>query len=792
MKSRGLIFLLFFTLPFFYCYSFIKKYPDKVTISGYVYGVGKESLVNATVQVASLNRGTQTNLYGFFSITVPQTKELELSFSYLGYQTQKVRLDASKNQQITIDLEVKPTDLKEVLVRVEQQGRVSESERMSVVSLPISQLKDIPALLGEKDVMKVLQLMPGVQKGREGTSGLYVRGGGPDQNLLLLDDAVVYNANHLFGFFSVFNGDALKSVEMTKGGFPARFGGRLSSVVEMQMKEGNKEKVHGEVGLGFLSSRLTLEGPLKKNVSSFLISARRSYADALLKPLVGSDFPTLYFYDLNMKINYSFGQKNRVYLSGYFGRDVFDFKELAKQSNTQLSSGFNWGNSTATFRWNHLFSEKIFSNTSLIFTNYNFKVFSEEITDKSLYSLQYSSGIRDFTLKSDIDYLPSSQHTLRTGLMLTAHRFTPSAVVLKDTRIDTSGIKTTFTDAIETAVYAEDTWRMNDKMTINGGLRLSNFNVTSKHYVNLEPRISGSYKLHDDFAIKASYARMNQYIHLLSNSGLGLPTDLWVSATERIPPQTSQQVAIGIAKDFTPKNLSLTVEAYYKKMNNIVGYKEGASFLILDFGPDAKKMSEVDWQDNVITGQGKAYGIEVMLQRKTGRLSGWIAYTLSQVKHQFDEVNGGQEFAPRYDRRHDLSLVGIYKLNPKITLSATWVYGTGNNLTVPIADARVSGYSNTNYEVLNGQVNVQYYGMQNSFQAAAYHRLDLGIKFHKQKKRGERTWEIGVYNAYNRVNPFYYQSQKAYDASTQQTGETKLYRKGLFPILPSISYNFKF
>jgi outer membrane receptor for ferrienterochelin and colicin len=780
MKSL-LLFLFFITLS-------LVGFAQKVTISGYVRERGsKESLVNVSVVIPALKVGTQTNLYGFFSITIQQTAELEVVFSSSGYQLQKTTLKATQNQRIEIEMAVKSIDLNEVIIS-ERQERVSENEQMSVISLPVSQVKNIPALLGEKDVMKALQLMPGVQKGREGTAGLYVRGGGPDQNLLILDDAVVYNANHLFGFFSVFNGDALKSIELTKGGFPARFGGRLSSVVEMQMKEGNKEKFHGEAGIGLLSSRLTLEGPLKKGVSSYLISARRSYADAILRPLSGGSFPTLYFYDLNMKVNYEFGQKNRLYLSGYFGRDVFDFKSKSFDRTSENNDGFNWGNATTTLRWNHLFSEKIFNNTSLIFTNYNFKVYNEETTDKGNYLLQYSSGIRDFTFKSDFDFLPSAQHSIRMGLILTAHRFTPSAIVLKDTRIDLNNTKSTFTDAVETAIYVEDVWRANEKLSMNAGLRLSNFNVKSKSYFNLEPRFSGSYKINEDLAIKASYARMNQYIHLLSNSGLGLPTDLWVPATDRIAPQTSGQFAVGIAKDFTKKNLSLTVEGFYKNMNNIIDYKEGANFLLLDLGPDAQKLSEIDWQDNVTSGKGRAYGIEVMLQRKVGRLSGWVGYTLSRIIHQFDEINKGQEFAPRYDRRHDLSIVGIYQLNSKITLSTTWVYGTGNNITIPIAQSRVNGYSND----LNGRVKVQYYGERNAFQAAPYHRLDVAVKFHKQKKRGERTWEVGVYNAYNRINPFYYQSRQSYDFTTQTSGDTKLYRRGLFPAVPSVSYNFKF
>ena len=767
----------------------LSTFAQKITLSGYVREQGsKESLSNVSVMIPTLKVGTQTNNYGFFSLTIPASKEVEITFSSLGYQVQKRTVKATENQQFEIEISVKSTDLKEVVVSSERQEKVSESEQMSTVSLSINQIKDIPAILGEKDVMKALQLMPGVQKGREGTSGLYVRGGGPDQNLLILDDAVVYNANHLFGFFSTFNGDALKSVEMTKGGFPARFGGRLSSVVEMQMKEGNKEKFHGEAGIGLLSSRLTLEGPLKKGVSSYLFSGRRSYADFVMKPLV-KNAPSLYFYDLNMKVNYDLGQKNRIYLSGYFGRDVFDFEQNSQSRGTTGNSGFNWGNATTTLRWNHLFNEKLFNNTSLIFTNYNFQVYNEQSSDKGDYSLKYSSGIRDFTFKTDFDFLPNTQHSIRTGIMATAHRFTPSAVVLTDTRLDTTGRNITYTDAIETAIYAEDIWRVNDKLSMNAGLRLSNFNVNGKSYFNLEPRFSGAYRISNDLAIKASYARMNQYIHLLSNSGLGLPTDLWVPSTERIAPQTSEQVAIGIAKDFTDRNLSFTVEGYYKTMKNIIGYKEGANFILLDLGPDAKKTSEVDWQDNVTSGQGKAYGVEMMLQRKTGRLTGWVGYTLSWIKHQFDEINGGKEFAPKFDRRHDLSIVATYKLKPKITLSATFVYGTGNNLTIPIATSYGNGFSNGLNQF---GTKVQYYGEYNSFQAAAYHRLDLGIKFHKQKRRGVRTWEIGVYNAYNRINPFYYQSQQGYDFATQQNTDSKLYRKGLFPIVPSVTYNFKF
>lgn len=763
-------------------------FAQKITISGFVREKGsQEILPYVSVRVPALNIGTSANAYGFFSLTIPSKEQLDLEISQVGYQVNTIRVSAQRSQQITVELSIKNVVLEEVKVNSSQQEKLSEQTQMSLISLPVTQVKAVPAFLGEKDVLKTLQLFPGIQKGREGSTGLYVRGGGPDQNLLILDDATVYNANHLFGFFSVFNGDALKSIEMTKGGFPARYGGRLSSVIDMQMKEGNKEKLAGEFGIGLLSSRLTLEGPLKKEKASFLIAARRTYADALLRPISGGEFPNMYFYDLNMKVNYDLGSRDKLYLSGYLGRDAFSSKEQNYNYATQNDNGFNWGNTTTTLRWNHLFNEKLFSNTSLIFTNFDFKVFNTEESNKGLFSYQYESGIRDFSLKTDFDYLPSYQHSIKAGFLLTAHRFSPKALVLKDTRVDTSSVQSTQINALESAVYVEDLWRITEKLSINAGLRLSHFSVNQKNYLNLEPRFSAAYKLPNDAAIKASFARMNQYIHLLSNSGLGLPTDLWVSATDRVPPQTSQQVALGYVKDFSEKNFSLSIEGYFKQMNNIIGYKQGASFLLLDVGPDPQKINSIDWQENVTSGQGKAYGLELMLQRKTGRLTGWIAYTLSKVTHQFAELNDGKEFLPRYDRRHDISIVGIYQLKPMVTVSATWVYGSGNHLSVPIAEGNFNGLDHTG---ITSQISL--YDSQNAFQAAAYHRLDLAMKFSKKKKHGERAWEIGVYNAYNRVNPFYYQINQVYDASTRQLGDSKLYRKGLFPIVPSITYSFKF
>ncbi|NID12490.1 TonB-dependent receptor [Fibrivirga algicola] len=804
-------------------YSQPKSSASTVTISGYVREAGsQEALIGVNVYRtgAATGRswsGTTTNTYGFYSLTIPAQDSLQLTYSIVGYDTQRLTLGAQKSQTLNVLL-TSGRLLNEVVVSEKrQQDRVSDSPQMSQIDLPIAQIKKIPALLGEKDVLKVLQLMPGVQKGSEGQSGLYVRGGGPDQNLIVLDDAVVYNASHLFGFFSVFNGDALKSVELTKGGFPARFGGRLSSVIDLNMKDGNKEKLHGEGGLGLIASRLTLEGPLTKKKTgpgstSFLVSGRRTYLDVLAAPLIAaeSDGKTsagYYFYDFNAKVNTELGLKDKLYLSGYFGRDRFyaDDRSSARQS-TKI--GIGWGNATGTLRWNHLFSDKVFGNASLIFSNYDFSISADEKETfdnrTNEFNLRYTSGIRDFGLKYDLDIYPNPQHSLKVGIQATAHRFTPSAVVLQNTDINENRFDVEKIDVLESGIYAEDTWKPNDRWRVNGGLRLSTFLNDKVTYVRPEPRLSAAYIIKPDLSVKASYALMNQYVHLLSNTGIGLPTDLWVPTTDRVRPQQSQQVAVGIAKDFTERGLTLTVEGYYKRMDNIINYKEGASFLLID---DPTSAERVRWEDNVTAGRGWSYGAEVLLQKKVGRFSGWIGYTLSWTQWQFADLNGGQPFFPRYDRRHDLSLVGIYELSPRITLSSTWVYGTGQSLTMPQATYAAYEQGNANFfNSSSGQVplinqlfgyyrTVQDYGPKNSFRAEPYHRFDVSIQLHKKMKRHERTWEFSAYNAYNRRNPFFYQLNNVYEPGVNgQPGSTRtvLNRYSVFPIVPSVSYNFKF
>lgn len=774
---------------------------ENVTISGFVREMGShERLPGVNVYIENSSHGTASNTYGFYSLTLPKGDSVWVSFSFVGYTRQRLRLSTSRSIRLNVDLEPF-NQLEQITVSgTRDTEKISESVQMSRIDVPIAQIKKIPTFFGEKDVIRVLQLLPGVQKGTEGQTGLYVRGGGPDQNLIILDDAVVYNANHLFGFFSVFNADALKSIELTKGGFPARYGGRLSSVIDINMKEGAKDKLHGEGGIGLLSSRLTLEGPLsKKRKSSFLISGRRTYLDVIgslarsLRRNTSSNSPKsgYYFYDLNTKLNYDLGEKDKIYLSGYFGQDRFyvSQNEETKRSN----SGLNWGNATATARWNHLFNQKLFANTSLIYSNFRFNIFTDQ-TDidvnkkESEISLKYSSSIRDYSFKTDFDFYPNTHHSIRFGALLTSHQFIPSAFVVRgDFSEEEFKIKAKTINSLEGGLYIEDTWQATDRLKVNGGLRLSTFQTTSKTYVRPEPRIATAFRLAQDFSVKASYSVMNQYVHLLSNTGLGLPTDLWVPTTDKIAPQQSKQFAAGLAKDLENPMLTVTLEGYHKTMGNIISYKEGASFLSVN----SDESNEIKWEDNVTSGKGWSYGLEAMVQRKTGKLSGWVGYTLSWTKWKFPELNFGKTFYPRYDRRHDISVVGIYELSKRITLSATWVYGSGNALSVPISKfaANGSGTAPINgYFPVETNLNHSEYGEKNGFRAEPFHRLDLAIQFHKKKRWHERTWEIGVYNAYNRRNPFYY----AISPSKNNPGVTTLSRVSLFPFLPSFSYNFKF
>ncbi len=755
------------------------------TISGFVRELkSDETLPGANITVVKLKKQFQANNYGFYSITLPQG-EYDFRTSVAGYQL----LDTIINVNRNIDLDFRlysQNQLNEIIVTSSAKQNIAEQIAMSTIEIPIQQIKEIPAILGEKDVFKVIKLLPGIQKGTEGSSGFYVRGGGPDQNLIILDDAVVYNANHLFGFFSLFNGDALKSVELIKGGFPARFGERLSSVLNLNMKDGNKKEIHGEAGFGLLSARLTLEGPIKKDKSSFLISGRRTYADIFVQPFLEKGQSSgYYFYDLNTKFQADINDKNRIFISGYFGNDKL-YAKYKYEKNDSETANFKWGNATSTFRWNNILSKKLFANTTLIFSRYKLQNFYEEQYPDGIYSSTYNSSIRDFSLKYDVDYFENSNHTFKFGVKSTAHRFVPNAYIVKDPDVAFQQNDVQKYDSYEGNIYAEDEWKLSSKIGLDIGVRASTFNADGANYTYAEPRFSARYLINATTAIKTSYSVMHQFLHLLSSTGVGFPTDLWVPSTKRTTPEVSNQIAIGFSKEVSDKALQFSVEAYYKTLNNILSYKEGASFFDIDIPDDATK--KINYEDNIISGKGNSKGIEFFLQKKTGKLNGWIGYTLSETLHQFAEINNGEFFNPRQDRRHDFSIVALYQFSPKIKLNVSFVFSSGNPVNIPRNTYYASNNTNLNGQVYgyNSTNRVTNYGNRGSFRSESYHRADLGIQFYKKKKRVERTFEVGVYNVYSRLNPFYY------DVNTDNNGKTSLYKIALFPIIPSVSWSYKF
>jgi len=750
---------------------------QKFTISGYVRGADNtEDLPSVSIYVPKLAAGTISNDYGFYSLTLPQGT-YEVVISYIGYETITKTIDLKDNLLLNVDLDMNTENLAEVVVEGDRAVNESKVAQMSIVSIKPSEIKDIPAVLGEKDVLKALQLMPGIQGGSEGSAGIFVRGGTPDQNLIILDDAPVYNSNHLFGIFSVFNGDAIKSVETYKGGFPARFGGRLSSVLKIDMKNGNKNKLSGKVKIGIISSSLVLEGPIKKGKTSFVFSGRRTYADLLSKPFQPDDLKLGYhFADLNFKIHHIVNDKNSIYWSNYFGQDKFNSED--KGDSDDIKTEMFWGNITSTLRWNHQFNDKFFSNLSLIYSNYGFNIKLDDKFKDEIFKFKTSSSINDYGLKGDFNYYPTPSHSVRFGFASTYHNFIPKQSKIRETGKSNVDLKQEI-KSLESAVYIEDNWKISNSLSFLPGIRVSHFNHKAASYLNLEPRASLAWNIKPDLALKASYAKMNQVIHLLTNSGLGLPTDLWVSSTDQIKPQKSEQFALGLAKDFIDEGYSFTAEAYYKKLDDVIGYKEGASFLILE---DLESGKEVDWENNITTGEGWAYGSEFLFRKNTGKLTGWLGYTLSWSERQFDEINQGKKFFSKYDRRHDISLVGIYKPHKRITLSGTWVFSTGNNFNLPDKQSipNTLGFPVTVSPIIS---NTNAFSEErNNFRGESYHRLDLGVQFHKELRGSrKRTWGFSMYNTYGRKNPFFYFA----DGS-------KLKKVSVLQFVPAINYTYKF
>ncbi len=777
------------------------------TISGYIEdAASSEKLISAALLEARSKAGVVSNTYGFYSLTLP-AGAVELTASYVGYKPIQLDFNLRKDTVVTFKL-AEGDEIRTVEISAKKQNRIENRVQMSQVVVPIEQIKKIPALLGEVDVLKALQLLPGVQGGTEGTNGLYVRGGSPDQNLILLDGTPVYNASHLGGFFSVFNGDAVKNVTLTKGGFPARYGGRLSSVIEIDMKEGNMKEFHGEGGIGIVASRLTLEGPILKDKVSFMISARRTYLDVIVKPFLPTTQVTdkksaktgtqditlaLYFYDLNAKINWKINDKHRLFLSAYNGLDIF--KNGIKRTETNgnyntTSNGIDWGNLTTNFRWNYLISNKLFANTTLISSRYGFSTdFSSESrrdTAIKLRSAKYNSGINDLGIRTDLDFVPNPMHRIRFGVGATQHIYTPGVLQfeLQDKlgKIDTT-VGSAVTKSLESWVYVEDELNLG-ALKVNGGFHASAFSVEGKTYSSIQPRLSANYLLKNDWAIKASFATMQQYINLLTNENIGLPTDLWVPSTAKIQPQQSQQIAIGTAK--TIKNeYEFSVEAYYKTMNNVISYREGANFLGV----------QTAWEDKIVQGKGKAYGLEFFIQKKEGKTTGWIGYTISRNYRQFDAINSGIEYPFKYDRRHDISVVVSHEFSKRFSLTGSWVYGTGNSITLATNDFPLIVRNNTNINRDSRTlVEVATVGEKNAYRMPAYHRLDVNLEFIKKKKRFTRKWSVGAYNAYSRANPFYIiRDEIDITKPDGSKGTQAVFRQiSLFPIIPSITYGFKF
>ncbi|MBI3135365.1 MAG: TonB-dependent receptor [Bacteroidetes bacterium] len=766
----------------------------KYTVSGYVKDAETgEALIGARVFVPALSVGAIANTYGFYSLTLPQGVH-EVVFSFVGKEPSKMQVTLDAN--VSLNLELKPAGmLSEVLVTGEVKQH--ESTEMSTTELPMSKVKSLPVLLGEIDVIKTAQLLPGIKAGSEGSSGIYVRGGGPDQNLILLDGVPIYNANHLFGFFSVFNADAINNVKIVKGGFPAEYGGRISSVIDIRMKEGDMKKLHGEGSVGIISSKLMLNGPIIKDKTSFMISARRTYIDLLAKPFIklanakntGNDKVTggYYFYDVNAKINHIINDKNRIYFSAYLGDDKFyvnstyDYVDNAKTYYEESNGGLSWGNKIMALRWNHQFSPKLFANTTLNFSDYRFKtgfgmtVYEDgkKDTPDQNYSFDYLSGITDWGGNVHFSYYPNPNHKVEFGVGEIYHTFKPGVNQFK---YDNNGATTDTvfggkrTYAHEFYGFIQDDFKISKRIMANLGVHFSNFIVRDKYYNALQPRAAFNFLLDEKSSLKVSYSHMAQYLHLLTNTTIGLPTDLWVPATDTIPFQIGDQYAVGYTRELKA-GYRIGAEAYYKQMNNLIEYKEGASFF------DTSN----DWEKLVEVGKGYSYGLEVLFEKRTGKTTGWIGYTLSWTNRQFDNLNNGNIFPYRYDSRHNISVVVTHKFNDKIDIGVVWVYATGNAVTLALQQYNAledQNYFSSTVEHVDGR---------NNYRMPSYHRLDIGVNIHKEKKWGQATWSFGLYNAYNRQNPFYLEF-----GYLKNSDKKVLKQVSLFPIIPSINYSFKF
>lgn len=774
---------------------------EKYTISGYIKDAENgESIIGATIYVPELGKGAITNIYGFYSLSLPPGV-YEVQFSYIGHETQQQTIAFDRDQTIDLELPVKPVQMDEVVVKGEREDQNVTEVKMSTEKLKIRQIETIPALLGEVDVVRGVQLLPGIQSAGEGTTGVLVRGGSADQTLIQMDEATVFNPSHFMGFFSVFNPDAIKDLEIYKGGIPAKYGGRLSSIMDVRMKEGNKKKFAASGGIGMISSRLTVEAPIVKDKSSFIISGRRTYADLFAKFSRDTSVRKnkLFFYDLNSKINYTFNDKNKLFVSGYFGRDVFDFDDEFR---------LEWGNKTATVRWNHLFSNRLFLNTTVLYSKFDYLIDIDDPTE----SFKWTSGLQETSGKLDFTFFANPNNQLDFGYHAIYHKFSPADIrPTKKSLIGAFKIDDQY--ALEHAWYVGNQHKISDKLTVDYGLRYSLFQnfgpadvfvyqdpnnrvreqITDtvryngreliKSQGGLEPRIAARYMLNSTSSIKASYNRTRQYLQIASNSTAGLPIDRWVPSDSYIKPQIGDQVAVGYFRNFSKNRFEFSVEAYYKKMYNQIDFKDGAELLLTK-----------NIETEILAGKAWSYGLEFLIKKNVGNTTGWIGYTLSRTRRQIPGINGGKAYSPRYDRTHDVSVVLSHKLNDRITLSGNWVYTTGSAVSRPKGKYEFEGHTVAYYDPLD----------RNGARMPDYHRMDLSITIESKKnktRRWQSSWNFSIYNAYMKKNPWSIEYKDVINGNPSinetdnvvvQTRDFRPVSTILFRIVPSITYNFKF
>ncbi|NDV57205.1 TonB-dependent receptor [Bacteroides sp. 519] len=777
----------------------------KFTVSGYVTDqTSSETLIGVNILDKLRFRGTSTNPYGYYTITLPEG-DTELHFSYLGYNTRQFSFKLNKDTLLNIQMNT-DNELEEVVILSDKVEAGINAIHTGAIDIPMTQIKNTPVILGESDVMKTIQSMPGVQAGVDGSAGLYVRGGSPDQNLILLDGVPIYNVDHLLGFFSVFTPEAIKKVTLFKSSFPARFGGRLSSVIDVRTNDGDMNKYHGSLSIGLLTSRFNLEGPIVKDKTSFNISLRRTYFDLVSRPFMNEDVDVgYYFYDINAKVNHKFSDKDRLFFSFYHGNDylVSDFSdEWGSDTNLTYSKDkgtARWGNLVAALRWNHIINNKLFSNTTLAFNRYHLNIDTKSTTkyknNQATYHTKYDSGIHDLSLQTDFDYTPSPKHHIKFGGGYLFHNFKPETINTKISLVE-DGLKedTLFRAnsnsqlyAHELSLYAEDNINLSPKLRTNIGLHASAFFVQGKAYFSLQPRFAARYQIKKNVALKASYSKMNQYINLLTSAPISMPTDLWVPVTKKIKPMNAHQYSIGAYYTGIP-GWEFSAETYYKNMNNVLEYKDGSIVM----------GNSSSWETKVEMGKGRSYGIEFMIQRTVGKTTGWLSYTLAKSDRKFAKngINNGKRFPFKYDRRHNIDLMLNHKFSNKIDVGVSWTFMSGATATLAqevIAVPRPDGPATINYWInpTNDLHFEDYIESRNNYRLPPTHRLNVGVNFHKKTKRGFRTINVSVYNVYNAMNPNFVNKAGYFDGETGEY-EQVITKLTILPFFPSITYTYKF